>query len=152
MPNFFERPGFLFVLATVLPLVSFLLIFLASGVWCIARRYRTAPGMEGLYQLFGGDKPGKTPAFLALAAIAVAFVLSMTGFVLHYRDLLKYHHAREPIEEEIKHRKDFQIKLALDKAAREKVAEEIEAKEDALAEVDKDWERQRAEKYKGTLF
>src|SRR5262245_36620124 len=131
MPNFFERPGFLFVLATVLPLVSFLLIFLASGAWCLARRYRTAPGMEGLYQLFGGDKPGKTPAFLALAAIAVAFVLSMTGFVLHYRDLLKYHHAREPIEHEIADL-GFQKNLARDKAAREKVAEEIDAKEDAL--------------------
>ena len=41
MPNFQAHPGYLFVLATLLPLASFLLIFLASGLWCILKRYRS---------------------------------------------------------------------------------------------------------------
>src|SRR5262245_34156374 len=100
MPNFAERPGLLFVLATLLPLASFLLIFLASGAWCLAHRYRKAVG-EGVYQLFGGDKPGKLPAFVALGAIFLAFLCCITGAVLYYKDHHKHQHDVEHVEKEI---------------------------------------------------
>src|SRR5947207_1655040 len=82
-------PAYWFVIATLLPLASFVLIFLASGLWCVARRYRDAPGMEQLYQLTGGDKPGPTGAYVALSAIALAFVCSSIGFVTYALDYYK---------------------------------------------------------------
>src|SRR5438445_510869 len=64
--DFENVPAYWFVVATLLPLASFVLIFLASGLWCVARRYQNAPGMEQLYQITGGDKPGPTGAYAAL--------------------------------------------------------------------------------------
>src|SRR4051794_16860406 len=97
-----NTPAYWFVIATALPLASFLLIFLASGLWCVARRYRDAPGMEPLYQITGGDKPGPTGAYVALGAIALAFVCSLTGFVIysfdHYK---KVTHPTAELHEEI---------------------------------------------------
>ncbi len=77
------HPGWLFVTATLLPLLSFVLIFLASGAWALLRRYRDdSPGIERLYNLFGGDKSGRTAAYVATAAIGFALILSLTGFIL----------------------------------------------------------------------
>src|SRR4051812_8126621 len=122
MPNFGARPGLLFVVATLLPLASFLLIFLASGAWCLARRYRDKIG-DGAYNLFGGDKPGKLPAFVALGAIVLAFCCCITGFVLYYAD--HHHHLAsvEDIEHEIETLEREQ-KIATDKAAKEKLHEQ----------------------------
>src|SRR3954454_16322677 len=100
MPNFSERPGLLFVLATLLPLISFLVIFLASGAWCLARRYRNVVG-DGVYNMFGGDKPGKLPALVALGAIGLAFVCCFTGAVQYLRDHHHHLHAVEYVEHEI---------------------------------------------------
>ncbi|HBI45115.1 MAG TPA: NADH-quinone oxidoreductase subunit L [Planctomycetales bacterium] len=77
------HPGWLFVTATLLPLLSFVLIFLASGAWALLRRYRDDHvGIEQLYHLFGGDKGGRLAAYIATAAIGLSFVLSLTGFIL----------------------------------------------------------------------
>jgi NADH-quinone oxidoreductase subunit L len=146
MQLFLERPGYLFVLATLLPLVSFLLIFLASGGWCLARRYR----LEGMYQLFGGDKPGLLPAYLALGAIALAFVLCAAGFVLYHRDESRHHHAVEDLEQEIS-ALQTDLSRSTDKKEKEKLGEELKGKEDAVAALEKAWEEERAEKYKGSV-
>src|SRR5262245_13298635 len=95
---FAENPGYWFVVATVLPLVSFVLIFLASGAWCLAWRYRESPGGAVWYRLFGGDRPGPVPAYVALAAIALAFVCSAVGYVQYAR----MHGHDEDDEQEIK--------------------------------------------------
>jgi NADH-quinone oxidoreductase subunit L len=150
MPNFTERPGLLFVLATLLPLVSFLSIFLASGAWCLARRYRDSVG-DGPYNLFGGDKPGKLPALVALAAIFLAFLCCVTGFVLYYKDHHDHHHAVEHLEHEIEDL-EHEYKLAKDKEAKEKLHEDIKAKEDAVVALEKDWHKTREKKWQGTLF
>src|SRR5437899_2026346 len=82
LPNFQEHPGLLFVVATLLPLLSFLLIFLRSGIWGACRPYRqSSPLCAAIYEMFGGDRPGRGPAYLALGAIALAFLFSLTGFV-----------------------------------------------------------------------
>ncbi len=153
MPNFEAHPGYWFVAATALPLASFLLIFLASGLWCVFRRYRETPGMEAAYQLVGGDKPGKLPAYLALGAIALAFVCSAIGFVLFMKDehdelLVPRHqlaHQVAALEEKYKAEKDPK--------AREKIHEEIEDLEKTFYEKDETaWNVSRREKWKGTLF
>ena len=77
------HPGWLFVTATLLPLLSFVLILLASGAWALLRRYRDdSPGIERLYHLFGGDKSGRAAAYVATAAIGLAFVFSLIGFIV----------------------------------------------------------------------
>src|SRR4051812_7054667 len=90
LPDFHERPGLYFVAATLVPLASFLLIFLASGVWGALRPYRETGWGAPLYNLFGGDVPGRGPAYVALAAIALACAFSVTGFVLYLTDQASY--------------------------------------------------------------
>src|SRR5215469_11644420 len=77
------HPGWLFTTATLLPLLSFVLILLASGAWALLRRYRDDyPWVEQAFTLFGGDKGGRTAAYVATGAIGLACVLSVAGFVI----------------------------------------------------------------------
>jgi NADH-quinone oxidoreductase subunit L len=84
MELFNERPGLIYVVATLLPLASFLLLLLAGGV----RNYlRFGQGPAGL--------PGRIGAYVATAAIALAFICSLAGF-------LQYHGEHEELEKEIR--------------------------------------------------
>src|SRR5262245_49629177 len=105
MWDFEGNPGYYFVLATLLPLLSFVLIFLASGAWCLAWRYRESPTGAQLYQLFGGDKPGPVPAYIALAAISLAFVFSAIGFVQYLRQEAGAEEERAALEQTIRSKK-----------------------------------------------
>jgi NADH-quinone oxidoreductase subunit L len=78
---FGEHPGWYFVAATLIPLLSFVLILLASALWCATRPFHNTPAGAALFNLFGGEERGRTPAFVATGAIALAFVFSLTGFV-----------------------------------------------------------------------
>jgi NADH-quinone oxidoreductase subunit L len=107
-----EHPGLLYVAATLLPLAAFLLLLLAGG---LRAALRSALGPSGpdlsqfsetdswldfslrsvreksgfgawLYRLLGGDRPTPVGAYVATAAIAGAFVLSLIGFILHAQD------------------------------------------------------------------
>jgi NADH-quinone oxidoreductase subunit L len=79
--DFHDRPGLLFVVATFLPLAAFVLILLASFVRSFLRPHRDNPAWEGLYNLFGGEVGGRTPAFVATGAIGLAFILCLIGFI-----------------------------------------------------------------------
>lgn len=152
MLNFQETPGHLFVLATLLPLVSFVLVLLASGLWCVARRYReSSPLAENLYQLAGGDVPTKTPAYIALAAIALAFVCSLVGFILYERDQAHHLHSRHEQQEKVD-ALEVDLKRTTERKEKEKLAAELKTAEEALATIDKAWENDRDRKWKGTLF
>src|SRR5438132_9272464 len=73
-----EYPGRLYVAATLLPLVSFLAIILAGALRCALR----SAGQRGpLYHALGGDRPVRAASFVATGAIALAFALSLIGFV-----------------------------------------------------------------------
>src|SRR6185437_2721171 len=78
---FGEHPGYYFVAATLVPLVSFLLILLASAMWCATRPFRYTPAGAALFNFFGGEQRGRGAAYVATAAIAIAFLLSLTGFI-----------------------------------------------------------------------
>ena len=66
------HPGVLFVIATLLPLASFVGIFIWFGIWSLARRYHDTRLGEQLYRLTGGDVPRRGPAYVATAAIDFA--------------------------------------------------------------------------------
>jgi NADH-quinone oxidoreductase subunit L len=87
MPLLENSPGLLFVAATFLPLASFVLLLLWGGLrWCL-RPYAQGGGTTAVvYDLLGGDVGGRAPAYVATAAIALACVCSVTGFVLFVTD------------------------------------------------------------------
>jgi NADH-quinone oxidoreductase subunit L len=90
MAEFFyfqEHPGHLYVLATLLPMAAFLLILLGKALRTALWSHRQSGGAgEALYRLLGGDKPSPVAAYLATAAIAGAFVLSLISFILFSQD------------------------------------------------------------------
>lgn len=73
-----ENPGWLFVAATFLPLVSFVLL------------------------LIGGKHWGRAAGWIATAAIGGAFVLSLIGalYYLPHSGLAEHHHAHKPTNQE----------------------------------------------------
>ena len=78
LTDFGNHPGLFFVWATLLPLASFVLLLVASGVRAYLRPYLEA----------NGDvvTPPRWPAFVATGAIAGAFVLCAVGAVLFFQD------------------------------------------------------------------
>jgi len=149
MPSLIEQPGYLFVLATLLPLAAFLAIFLASGLWCLGRRYREkSPAMESLYRLTGGDVPGPLPAYVGIGAIALAFLCSITGFILYERDQGNFLHSVHELEGDIAHLSSERDEET-DAGKKAKFAEDIEAKEDALHKVEEDWHKRRVGSHEG---
>jgi NADH-quinone oxidoreductase subunit L len=81
-----EHPGLLYVVATLLPLASFVLILLAAAARCAVRPYRDTPLGGQLYNAFGGDVPGRIPSYFAICSIGGAFLLSVVGFVFFLED------------------------------------------------------------------
>ena len=58
-----EQPGLLFVVATLLPLASFVLLLLLGAVrWGLRPYAKDNPGIDSLYQFLGGPVPGVGPA------------------------------------------------------------------------------------------
>jgi NADH-quinone oxidoreductase subunit L len=94
-----QNPGLLFVAATLLPLASFLLLLLAGMVRAAARPNREAGLGRSLYEALGGDTPQKTGAYIATAAIGLAFVLTFIGFILFKMDEVKAETFPEAVQE-----------------------------------------------------
>lgn len=98
-----EHPGLLFVAATLLPLASFVILLLTGGLRALARAYRHT-GMGGaLFRMTGGDRPGRLGSLIATAAIAGAFVLCLTGFILFQQDQAGAHGASPAAHAEAGH-------------------------------------------------
>src|SRR5437867_471727 len=85
-PDFSEQPGALFVVATLLPLLSFLILLLAFGLRLFLRTAQEGTLGATIYQRLGGDTPRKWPAYVATGAIALACVCSVAGFILYLND------------------------------------------------------------------
>jgi NADH-quinone oxidoreductase subunit L len=86
MWNIHEHPGRLYVIATLLPLASFVILLLVGALRNAARPYRSSGFGATLYWLFGGDKPVRVGAYVATGAIALSFILSATGLVWFLKD------------------------------------------------------------------
>ncbi|HEY3790047.1 MAG TPA: NADH-quinone oxidoreductase subunit L, partial [Urbifossiella sp.] len=88
MFDWFEtNPGRLYVVATLLPVAVFALLLLAGGLRALCRPYRQVPGLaSSLYWLCGGDRPLRTGAYLATAAMAVSAAMAITGLIAFLHD------------------------------------------------------------------
>jgi NADH-quinone oxidoreductase subunit L len=96
MPEWTEKPGLLFVLATLLPILSFGLLFLAAGLrWALRPYAKENAGVKAVFDLLGGEVTGRGPAYVALGGIALAFVCSLTGFICFLAEVHEMHHLEE---------------------------------------------------------
>ncbi len=136
---FGEHPGWFFVVATLLPLLSFVLILLASALWCAGRAYRNTPGGAALFNLCGGEERGRTAAFVATGAIALAFVFSLVGCI---RFSVQQHSFETAIKQHEKALHEFAQKL---KEAKGEAKEELEAKAKSEKEKLEDQEKRWAD-------
>ncbi len=89
--DFLEIPAMWFVVATLLPLASFLLLLL-TGALRLAVRPRNGASGNALYQLLGGGTPVRAGAFVATGAMAGAFVLCLIGSLQFLREYHQLHH------------------------------------------------------------
>jgi NADH-quinone oxidoreductase subunit L len=87
-----NNPGRLFVIATLLPLASFLFVIICFAIRSALRSAKEGTTGESLYRLLGGDMPPRWPAYLATLAIGLACVCSVAGFAMYLRD---HHHIEE---------------------------------------------------------
>ena len=62
MPSFSDNPGLLYVVATLIPLLSFVAILTVGGLKNLGRTYKESAWGSSLYWLLGGDRPGRTGA------------------------------------------------------------------------------------------
>src|SRR5215213_2852524 len=121
MFNVADQPGLLFVAATFLPLASFTLLLLWAGLrWTLRPHAREGGAAAAMFEALGGAVPGRGPAYVALAAIALAFVCSATGFVIYLGEFHQNEEQVEALEKE---------KLKLDDALHEEGADEKKIQE-----------------------
>ena len=91
-----EKPGLLFVLATLLPLISFGLLFLAAGLrWGMRPYAKDSASVNEAFKFLGGEVTGRGPAYVALAGIGLAFACSFAGFVWFLADTHEVEHLAE---------------------------------------------------------
>src|SRR3954447_23947465 len=129
MPELFlEKPGLLFVVATLLPMASFgLLVLAAAPRWGLRPYAKDNAGARAVFEALGGEVTGRGPAYVALAGIALAFVCSLTGFVWFLSDV----HEIEHLEHFIHPRHDHPEKKGIDQQNAKIAKEAKEAKEKA---------------------
>src|SRR5262245_11010258 len=133
--DFASKPGLLFVVATLSPLASFVLILLAFAIRTALRSSPEGSFGEQLYQATGGDVPARWPAWLATGAIGLAFVCSVVGFVQFLDDhkqidALKEERA-EKEQDYKKARKTPNNEKPEDKKTRQAIAKKLAAELDA---------------------
>src|SRR5581483_4256955 len=99
------QAGLLYVVATLLPLASFVVLLVLGGLRNFVRRHKEAGGASlGLYNLLGGDTPGRLSAYIATAAIGLAFVCSVIGFVNLQHDMHEAHELEHKVQVKIAER------------------------------------------------
>jgi len=129
-----KHPGLIYVVATLLPLASFVILLIAGGVRQYLRPRKQESSLAGtLYTLLGGDAPGKTAAYVATAAIGLAFLCAVYGFV-------KFNSEAHHLSHEIKHLKEAIVELKHEAEHEgDKFEAKLKAKQGELAEKEGRW-------------
>jgi NADH-quinone oxidoreductase subunit L len=149
LTEFGERPGLFFVAATLVPLLSFVLILLASAAWCAVRPFRDTPAGAALFNFFGGEERGRTPAYLATGAIALAFVFSLIGFIRFTANQSEFETEIQGRQKEL-HALNNKVKQA-EGDEKQQLEEEAEAKEKDLKYYEDRWEAKRKYSWQGNF-
>jgi NADH-quinone oxidoreductase subunit L len=96
-----HHPGLLFVAATLLPLLSFVLILLSFAVKTFVRTSAEGSAGAAIFRMLGGPAPGRAAAFVATGAIGLACVLCLIGFVIYVRGHASHEAEERKLETEI---------------------------------------------------
>jgi NADH-quinone oxidoreductase subunit L len=141
MPEFLEHhPGFYFVGATLLPMLSFVLILLAFAVKTFLRKSPEGSPSHALFTMMGGAVPSRVPAFIATGAIGLACVLSIVGFVTYASGHAEHEANAILLEGQVEKLRDSYFHVKADKKA--KIALEIKDKEKELKVLKDEWQGQ----------
>src|SRR5437773_12479545 len=81
--EFREHPGLIYVVATLVPLASFVLLLLVGALRAALRANRCGGVCDSLLRALGGDSPRRAGAYVATAAIGISCVLCLIGFIQH---------------------------------------------------------------------
>ena len=94
------QPGLLFVLATLLPLASFVLLLILAAVrWGLRPYAKENKALVPVFEFLGGEVSGPGPAYFALGAIALSFVCSLAGFILFLPEASEMHKLEKKIHQ-----------------------------------------------------
>src|SRR5262245_34173910 len=77
-----HKPGLLYVIATLLPLASFVILLLLGAIRNAARPYKESGFGQAIFWIAGGDIPTKVGAYVATTAIGLSCVLCLIGLGL----------------------------------------------------------------------
>src|SRR5262245_59568975 len=136
-----HHPGLLFVIATLLPLASFVVLLIIGAKRTYFRRSPEGSFGHRIYQLLGGDTPGRGAAYVATCAIGLAFVCSFLGFVIYLGD--HAHHEKEiaTLETKLTYLHDARAHLpASKKKEREEIGKQIAETQRQFNESKSHWE------------
>jgi NADH-quinone oxidoreductase subunit L len=145
--DFAGKPGLLFVVATLLPLASFVLVLVYFGVRAAVRSSPEGTLGASLYQAMGGGHPLRWPAWSATLAIGLALGCSLIGFVMYTTEAAKIEHLKEEVaEKREKHAKmrhgpvnEKPADAAERTAKRKELGEEIEDEHAKIEEMEGHW-------------
>lgn len=82
MSYLIERPGLLFVIATLLPLAGATIMLLANGLRSLARGNREHPWFALVYRITGQDRPGRFGAYFAVSVMTLTCLVGLAGAAL----------------------------------------------------------------------
>jgi NADH-quinone oxidoreductase subunit L len=102
MEYFEQQPGLLYVVATLLPLASFVLLLLVGAVRNYVRKMPEGSPGATVYNLLGGDRPTRGGAYVATGAVFLSFVLCLTGFVLYVSSFPAYEEKHTELHDEVR--------------------------------------------------
>src|SRR6476620_2147227 len=99
--DFANHPGQLFVVATLLPLASFLFLLVCFAIRSALRSAKEGTSGATIYQALGGDVPPKWPAWVATAAIGLACAFCVIGAVRYLGGYQEMEQSLHNLEREI---------------------------------------------------
>ena len=146
-----DKPGLLFVWATLLPLASFTLLLVLGGLRNWLRSYRNSPTWGPAYEGLSLAVGGRGGFFVGFAAIVAAFFLSFSGFCLYLGEHQGYDAETKPITKVIEPKeaefREGRAKLALHNLPKQEETELKEKNEALHTELHKlEDDLQKAEK------
>jgi NADH-quinone oxidoreductase subunit L len=131
-----EHPGLIYVVATLLPMAAVVLLLILGGVRNFLRAQASgSPAAGSLYEMLGGDYPGKGAAYIATGAIGLSFICCLIGFFQFTGEIHDVEHSIHDLRHDIDrlmHKKDDekdQAKLAQLDRDIELTRKKLEAKE-----------------------
>src|SRR5947209_8166883 len=148
MPDFEQQPGLLYVVATLLPLASFVLLLLVGAVRNFVRKSPEGSSGAAVYNALGGDTATRGGAYVATGAIFLSFVLCLVGGILFLTSYEPYHSRHAALHKEIHALREKVPDHAEHLTAeQEKAKEKLEDAEGELKRLETGWK----EKWTGRI-